>query len=626
MFVIEVIPLKKGVGIESLSYYSSLEYSAGTILTVPIRNSKIEGIVTSTKPVGMAKTALRTATFSLKKLEAQPDAPKIPTSVIQTAEKICERLPAHIGSVLFALLPPDIRSGLRSYPQLPDHMYAEVSTPAILTDTAKDRFVAYRSYIRQSFAHRGSVLFVVPTSVDVERAKVLLSIGIEKRVVTFSSSHTKRQMDASYKDFEDLSQSKLIITTPNFAFLSRHDITTIIIEASGSQYYVSRTRPYIDSRDALKIYAKVTGCSIIIGDTVPQTEDEILRREDLYTTYDEHTKRLQFQSSLIVTQHEKEPNVFKILTDELRDSIKRTTDNRGRVFLYASRRGLAPIVVCNDCGHIFRCPDSGAPYSLLRTNKENEELRWFYCGTSGKRVPAADTCPDCGSWRLREQGIGIQQVFEHVQKEFPQLDTFLMDHTTANTHAKAKQIVKKFYETKKAILVGTNLAIPYLTKPIECSAIISYEAMRAVPTWRADETVFSQLMSLREITSMDLLVQTRSEPDELLGLAAKGLVDQFYDGEIEVRKALAYPPYSVFILLSWKGTKEQAQSIQETIAKDFNTYGIACYSGPLSTPAKAIRYGLIRISRKNYPAENLIRALRDLPPYIKIEINPVKII
>jgi primosomal protein N' len=626
MFVIEVIPLKKGIGIESLSYYSSVEYTLGTVLSVPVRNKKIEGIVIRTKPVSMAKTALRTATFSLKKLEVQKDAPKIPQSLIATAQKICERIPAQIGSVLFSMLPADIRSGERPYPQLPDHIHSEVSVPSILTESKKDRYVAYRSHIRQSFAHRGSVLFVVPTSIEVEHAATLLSGGIEKRVITFSSAQTKRQTSASYAAFEDLSQSKLIVTTPNFAFLCRHDITTIIVESAGSPYYVSRTRPYLDARESLKIYAKTVGCSIILGDTVPQTEDEIARRDEKYSTFDEHTNRIQLPSTLLQAEHPKESNDFKIFTKELSEYITRTIDNRGRVFLYSSRRGLAPIVICNDCGHIFRCPDSGAPYSLLRTHKDQEEFRWFYCGTSGKRVRASDTCPDCGSWRLREQGIGIQQVYDYVKKEFPGLVLFLMDHTTANTHRKAKQIAQKFYDTKKAVLVGTNLALPYLTEQIECTAVISYEAMRAVPTWRADETVFSQLMMLRELTSKDLVVQTRSGTDELLTLAEKGLVDQFYDGEIDVRKALSYPPYSTFILLTWKGTKEQTLTIEETVKKQLIGNEVACYNSPLSTDQKTIRYGLLRIPSEQYPSPSLISSLRNLPPYIKIEINPAKII
>ena len=627
MYVIEVIPLKKGISIESLSYYSSTGYEAGTILQIPIKNKKITGVVVSTKSVSLAKTALRTATFSLKKLEIQPNATSLPKALVQTAQKISEHIPAHLGSLLFAMLPPDIRNGLRNYPHTQEHTNDEDSTPTILTNTYADRYISYRSHIRQTFAHRGSVLFIVPTSVDVERAKKQLESGIEKRVITFASTHTKRQIDLSYQAFDDLSQAKLIIATASYAFLDRHDITTIIVESSGSQHYISRSRPYIDVREALKEYAKVTNRSIILGDSLPLTEDEIKRRDEVYHTYEEHTKRLPLQSTLLVTTHPKSDDnpdaKFSLCTDELLETITRILNNRGNIFLHAARRGIAPLVVCYDCGHIFRCPDSGAPYSLLKTYKNSEEERWFFSTTSGKRVRAADVCPECGSWRLRQQGIGIQQVHDVIRTQFPKAEIFLLDHTTAKTHNKAKSIIKNFYESKKAILIGTNMAFPYITKPVECSAVISYEAMRAVPTWRADESVFAQLITLREITSKDVIVGTRNEPDELHTLATKGLIDQFYDGEIAVRKALAYPPFSVFILLSWAGTKEQTQEVETLITKQLPQTEVQFYSAPQSTDQETVRYGLIRTPT---PSKETIDQLRTLPAYIKSEVNPARIV
>lgn len=626
MQVIEVIPLKKGVNIESLSYYSSQNYEVGALIEIPVRNKKIIGVVVAIKPVSAAKTALRTATFSLRKLEPQPETGSLPESIITTAQTICKRVPAQVGAVLFSMLPPDIRAGARPYPQLPDHIMGDVVPPTVLTSTSEDRYIAYRSHIRQAFAHRGSVLFVVPTGAAVEQAAAKLSKGIEKRVITFASTHTKRQLDSSYKNFEDLSQSKLIITTPNFAFLCRHDVTTIIIEQSGSPHYVARSRPYLDARQTLKTYARTIGAELILGDNLPLTEDEILRREDFYTTYEEHVSRLHLGSSVVVAEQSKEPRGFRIITPELAEHINRTVENRGHVFLYASRRGLAPLVLCRDCGYIFRCPDSGAPFSLLRTGHGEEEKRWFYCGTSGVRTQASDTCPECGSWRLVEQGIGIQQVHDYVKKHFAFADITLIDHTTATTHTKVKKLVNKFYEEQRSVLISTNLALPYLSKPIDCTGIISYEAMRAVPTWRADETVFQTLLNLREITSKDLVVQTRNEPDELLNLASKGLVDKFYDGEIEIRRSLGYPPFSVFILLTFMGNRTQVKDIEEQVAGALQSYKPTFYNGPLSNPEKTIRYGLLRIPATNFPDKHLLSILTALPPYIKVEINPAKII
>ncbi len=628
MFIIEVIPLSRASTVESLSYYCATQYKEGTIIEVPVRKRMVQGVVISVKPVSAAKTAIRAATFSLRKLVAQENTACLPESLIATAKKMAEVTPAHLSAILFALLPPDIRSGMHIYPECSEYTNEENSTPAILTATINNRFISYRSHIRQALAHRGSILFVVPTSASVHSVKEALATGIEKRVITFSSTHTKKQIEKSYEAFSDLSTAKLIITTPNFAFLDRHDITTIIVENCGSAHYKARTRPYLDARELLKTYAKITKRSILLGDTLPRTEEEALRRDEIYETFEEHPRRLNFENTFTISEHTKKEGEkeFAIFTPELIDTIRRTLKSKNNVFLFAARKGLAPLVLCYDCGHIFCCPDSGAPYSLLETGSGDTMQRWFVSSTSGKRVPAADICPDCGSWRLREQGIGIQQVTAHARKLFKNTPITIFDHTTATTHIKAKKLAKQFYGTKGGIMVGTSMALPYLTKPIAVTAVTSYEAARAIPTWRAEETLLSLLFSLREKTAQDCFVLTRTEPDYLLKYVRKGRIDEFYTEEIMMRKTLKYPPYATFILLSWTGTQQQILQAEKYISSQLQGTDIQYYNAPTPTKRGITRHGLIRIDNNHWPNTAFIAQLRNLPPSIKIEVNPDKIV
>ena len=169
------------------------------------------------------------------------------------------------------------------------------------------------------------------------------------------------------------------------------------------------------------------------------------------------------------------------------------------------------------------------------------------------------------------------------------------------------------------------MALPYLYRSVDTSVVTSYEALKAVPTWRADETVFSFLVTLRELTLKDVIIQMRSEPDELIELAKRGLLDQFYEGEIAIRKALGYPPYSTFILLSFKGTKEETKSIEESIAKHLQGSTVQFYSAPQSNSTQTLRYGLLRLTSTAQQME-LTPKLRTLPPYIKVEVNPDRIV
>jgi len=630
MLVIQVTPLIKATQLESLSYFSTISYELGSFISVPIRGKNQPAIVTDVKPVSSTKTALKAATFSLRKLPQQENTVQLPKIIQQTAQKLTSIYPIAAGSLLFSLLPPDIRNGTQPFPLSTQKTFDEESTPQILTTKLDERFLEYQSHIRSNFAHQGSVLFVVPTSADIDYAKEKLSHGIEARVITFSANQTKKQRTASYKKLSENESAILIITTPSFAYIDRGDIRSIVIEQSASGHYVGRQRPYLDHRTALMEYAKIGKKSIILGDTVPRTEDEVARREETYITYGEEAKRIAFTAPLnIVTQRDKpQPDSpFQLFSQELVTSVDRALEARGHVFFYAARRGLAPAIACIDCGYIFRCPDSNTPYSLLRTYKNGEEQRWFVSSTSGRRVPASDVCVNCGSWRLRERGIGIQQVQDEWLKLRPEADVIVMDNQTAKTPKQAQKLAKEFFAKRSGILIGTQIALPFLSQGVDVSAVISLDATRAIPTWKADESLFRLLLRLRECTSKEVLVQTRTESDDLLIHATRGATERFYDDEIALRQMLQYPPYNTFILLTWAGSPSSVIELGKPIEEILKDLETQYYYNPNSTQTKTLRHALLRIphSVTKLPPE-IIPTLRRLPPYVKVEINPERIV
>ena len=69
MFIIEVIPIAKGIGTDTLSYFTSKEVSIGAVVLIPLRKKIIKGIVTSIRPALDIKSEIRGAPFAMKKLE-----------------------------------------------------------------------------------------------------------------------------------------------------------------------------------------------------------------------------------------------------------------------------------------------------------------------------------------------------------------------------------------------------------------------------------------------------------------------------------------------------------------------------------------------------------------------------
>jgi len=632
MYVIEVVPLGRNTILETLSYFSTTAHESGVCVQVPIRGRNVPAVVTKVSSVSSAKTTLRAATFSLRKLPEQQTTTTIPGHLLTLISEMQKIYPLTTGAFLHALIPNEIRTGEIPFPASSVPLSHEDSTPTVLSVPRVERFITYQSIVRSAFAHRGSVLLVVPHAATAHQLYHALKTGIEDRVVCFTPHQTKRERNNAYAVFTNYSHTTLTITTPSHAYLDRPDMTHIIIEEAGSASYQTTHRPLFDHREILKKLAVVTQRVCILGDTVTRTEDEGQRRKDIYTTYSEHPKRLQLSATLTIIEQTDTPTPekpFALFSSELIRRITTTLDGRKNVFLYAARRGLAPVVYCLDCGHIFRCPDSGAPYSLLRTHHHDRgEERWFVASTSGKRVRAADVCPHCNSWRLRERGIGIQHIQDEIKTVFPHAPVTVIDSQTASTHKKATDLVRTAIADKGHILLGTTMTLPYLAEHIHISAIISLDAVRSIPTWRADEALFRLLIALREKTEQEVIIQTRTQSDDLLDHAARGAVEHFHDDELALRKMAYYPPYVQFIFLTWQGTPEAIAPVDTTIGTLLTTHNITTYefySNPRSLPNRIIRHCLIRVPSLA-PHQAFITELRSLPPYISVAINPDRIV
>lgn len=629
MYVVEVMPLKRGVNIDTLSYFSSEPYSPGTLLKVPIRNTQTLAMVSGVSEVSAAKAALRAATFSLRKLPVQEAPDRLSPALVRTAERLSHLYAAPIGLVLYNLLPELIQNGEIPLPHTHHINATERHQPEVLEANRKERYVTYRSLVRETFAHGGSVLLAVPSSVEAEELFLELKTGIEDRVVVLTSTLSKKMLHEAYAALDDFSKPKLIIATPQHAVIERHDVTLTILEHARSGYYKEHARPYIDHRDTLRMHAEESGRRFVIGDLLVRTEDEHARREERYHTMGEAPKRIELRGKLEVVAMENntgERGPFELLTPTVAEAIKETRKKKGRVFIFAARRGLAPVVACMDCGYIFRSPQSGAPYSLVRTMKDGVEERWFVCSTSGMRERAAETCPECGSWRLRERGIGIQFVHDELHKLFKGTPITLFDHTTAQTFKKAKFLADTFYNTKGGIMLGTSMAVPYLTRPIDTSIVVNMDALLATPTWRLEEENLGLLLALRESTSGTVYVQTRAKDIGLFNHAKHATLEHFYTEELALRKEYRYPPFTTFVHLTWQGTPEAVKSIETFVTELLKDFKPSVYPSPNPPRGTVIVYALMRLPSERWPQKALRTALMRLPPSVRVVINPDRIV
>ena len=124
----------------------------------------------------------------------------------------------------------------------------------------------------------------------------------------------------------------------------------------------------------------------------------------------------------------------QLLLDKIEDRIKKNE----QVILLHNRRGFAPILRCDDCGEISKCPHCQLS---LTFHKTDNVLKCHFCNFT---KPPAGKCANCSSFNGRLSGTGTQKIEDELAKLFPDTVIDRLDLDAAPTAQKIFHALNKF--------------------------------------------------------------------------------------------------------------------------------------------------------------------------------------
>jgi len=652
MNIIDVIPLSRGIGRETLSYFTSNKTGPGTIINVPLRGKTINALVVSSRSATESKMDLKNATFAFKKAGPVVTSNLLPIPFIAAAQKTAEYHVSTLGSLLTSAVPKIVLENAKdlSTINIPARETRSLNGFILQADT-DERFANYRSFIREEFARGKSVFLLMPTTGDIKRAEKLLEKGIGEYSYIFHNQIKKKDFVTQWNALSKESHPVFIIGTGQFLSVPRADIGTIIVERENSRTYKSISRPYTDLRYLAEMYAKEIGARLILSDALLRTETVWRYRNNELGDIVPPTFRVQttaLQKIVDMRELAEKTLKFEPMSDILIDLIKNTREKSERLFIFASRRGLSPLTVCADCGTVVTCKKCLAPVVLhgkvsvgkdrdennagdevggVRNENKIDDSRYFHCHRCGKKRDANEKCHRCTSWRLKTLGVGIELFAEEIKKRFPDFPLERLDGDTAKSHAEATRIAKRFYDTPGGILVGTEMALLYLDQKVESVAVASIDSMFSLPDFRIREKIFSILLRLRSLAQKKFLAQTRNIEESVWGLTETGDLTTFYKQELADRQTFDYPPHTVLIKVSLSGEKSGVEQSMIKFAEAFKEYDVSIYPAfiPFSRGTYTM-HALIKIGHTRWVEQKLFEKLRSLPPSFSIAVDPENIL
>ncbi|MFA6158173.1 MAG: hypothetical protein WC763_00895 [Candidatus Paceibacterota bacterium] len=627
MYLIKAIPIARGIGADLLSYWSPSEALPGSVIRVPLRKRTVGALVLFCQPANESKAEIKSAEFEMRKISNIHARQIVSPQFFATAEDLARYYAASVGSALFDLVPSVALSEYESLPEAkPITKRAKARESFVLQKADEDRYGHYKSLVRERFARKESVFMVMPTVEDIKKACAYFEKGIEPYTYIFHGGIAKGEIIKRWKRAVEDEHPIIIVATGSFLSIPRHDVGLIIVERENSRSYKSQSRPFIDMRFAAERLAKETGADLILGDSYVRVET-LWRHDELelveYAPLAMRSLSTARDFLIDMKAYRSAKHTIRMLSDELIHLVKRNREENGLLFVFAGRKGLAPQTVCADCETTLTCNRCSAPLSL----HGKDEKRFFLCNKCGNRSDAHTVCKACGSWRLTTLGIGTERIAEEILKAVPEANVIVLDKMSAPTHRKAVEIAEKFYNSPGSIMVGTELALLYLDRDIDTTAVASLDALFSIPDFRINEKIFSIILKMRSLARKYFVLQTRSPEQPVLALGVKGNIMDFYHEEIEARKSVAFPPFSTFIKISYAGKKEDVLESMDQLKVTCAGWTVDVFPAFIATiKGEYVMHALIKLPRGEWPNAELLDRLRSLPPSYAVNVDPESIL
>lgn len=253
-------------------------------------------------------------------------------------------------------------------------------------------------------------------------------------------------------------------------------------------------------------------------------------------------------------QQDKSP-LSNYLSNTLLDKIDEVLKKGEKVLLYLNKRGTHSSLICEDCQHLFECPNCDTSLSV---HSNPDHLRCHICNNA-YNIPK--NCPKCSKNNLKSIWIGTQQI-ESLLKGYYKTSNIYRFDSDAMKNISSKR--EALWELDKAnIIIGTKMITTgFDFDGIGLIGILLVEWELAYPSYDAEEKAYSNLRQLigrwnRKSQETQIILQTFIPKNPLLQRLTGNNFKDFFTETLKERKDFLYPPYREMVTLEYRHKDSQ---------------------------------------------------------------------
>ncbi len=362
-------------------------------------------------------------------------------------------------------------------------------------------------------------------------------------------------------------EAQIVVGTRSAVFAPFSELGLIIMDEEQEHTYQSEQSPRYHARDVAKFRCAKDKALLVLASATPSFESytaALSGRYDYYELKNRYgTAKLPEVTIVDLCKERRNGNtsqISKALYTALAENLKKGQQS----ILLLNRRGYQTFAECTSCGAVATCPNCSISLTYHRANRR---LMCHYCGYS---IPFTKHCSSCGQEEVRYTGSGTQKVEEELQELFPTASLLRMDTDTTMQKYAYDEKWTAFQQGEYDIMIGTQMVAKGLDfEKVTLVGVLNADKELYNDDYKSLERTFDLITQVvgragRGQYAGKAIIQTLNPENEVIRLAAKQDYKAFYQPEITIRKAMAYPPFCTLVSVAFQG--KQAEKVQHASA------------------------------------------------------------
>jgi len=381
-----------------------------------------------------------------------------------------------------------------------------------------------------------------------------------RRLLALHSALAESERRAAWLDALE-NRADIVLGTRLAVFTPLPRLGLIVVDEEHDGAYKQMEGMRYSARDVAVWRGRQRNVPVLLGSATPSLEswrNAKAGRYRLLSLFRRANEKAQLPEVRLVDSRTDRPR--QGFTSALLAALSECLERGEQSLVFINRRGYAPTLLCNGCGHVFPCPRCSA-HLVLHRERGGYRLVCHHCGLVAKTPEA---CPQCGGLDLRAAGQGTQRVEETLAEQFPKARILRVDRDTTGRKGAFAAMRDQVEAREVDILVGTQIVakghdFPHLT----LVGVLGADHALVSPDFRATERLFAQLMQVagragRAERAGEVLIQTAYPRHPLYQSLIHHDFPGFAETTLRERRGADAPPFVSQALLRAEAGSEAA--------------------------------------------------------------------